>query len=74
MANKAVIANVNPQIVFGRLLDRDPKRKAFDDKVARIRPGPGTMMIHLALESPLDWLAGNELSDSPMFIWRPISR
>ena len=50
-AKKAVIANLNPQIVFGRLMSPDPKRKAFDDKVARIRPGPGTMMIHLALRS-----------------------
>jgi phytoene dehydrogenase-like protein len=29
--------------------------------VARIRPGPGTMMIHLALESLPDWRAGPEL-------------
>jgi hypothetical protein len=25
----------------------DPKRKAFDEKAARIRASPGTMMIHL---------------------------
>ena len=49
-AKKAVIANLHPQIVFGRLMSPDPKRKAFDEKVARIRAGPGTMMIHLALE------------------------
>ena len=49
-AKKAVVANLHPQIVFGRLMDPEPKRKAFDDKVARIRAGPGTMMIHLALE------------------------
>ena len=60
-AKKAVIANLDPRIVFGRLMDADPQRKAFDEKVARIRSGPGTMMIHLALESQLDWLAGEEL-------------
>jgi phytoene dehydrogenase-like protein len=60
-AKKAVIANLHPQIVFGRLLSPDPKRKAFDVKVARIRPGPGAMMIHLALESLPDWRAGDEL-------------
>jgi len=60
-ARKAVIANLDPRIVFGRFMDPDPKRKAFDDKVARIRSGPGTMMIHLALESLPDWLAGEEL-------------
>lgn len=60
-ARKAVIANLDPRIVFGRLMEPDPKRKGFDDKVARIRSGPGTMMIHLALESLPDWLAGDEL-------------
>jgi phytoene dehydrogenase-like protein len=60
-AKKAVIANLHPQIVFGRLISPDPKRKAFDEKVARIRAGPGTMMIHLALDSLPDWSAGAEL-------------
>jgi len=60
-AKKAVIANLHPQIVFGRLMSPDSKRKAFDEKVARIRPGPGTMMIHLALDSLPDWRAGAEL-------------
>jgi phytoene dehydrogenase-like protein len=60
-AKKAVIANLNPRIVFDRLIDPDPRRKAFDDKVADIRPGPGTLMIHLALDSLPDWLAGHEL-------------
>src|SRR6202046_5713893 len=31
-AKKAVIANLHPQIVFGRLVSPDPKRKAFDAK------------------------------------------
>jgi phytoene dehydrogenase-like protein len=60
-AKKAVVANLNPQIVFGRLMDPEPKRRAFDDKVARIRAGPGTMMIHLALDSLPDWRAGDGL-------------
>ena len=60
-AKKAVVANLHPQIVFGRLMDPEPKRKAFDDKVARIRAGPGTMMIHLALDSLPDWRAGDDL-------------
>jgi phytoene dehydrogenase-like protein len=60
-AKRAVIANLHPQIVFGRLMDPDPSRKAFDDKVARIRAGPGTMMIHLALDSLPDWRAGDHL-------------
>jgi phytoene dehydrogenase-like protein len=60
-AKKAVVANLHPKIVFGPLMDPEPKRKAFDDKVARIRAGPGTMMIHLALDSLPDWRAGDNL-------------
>jgi phytoene dehydrogenase-like protein len=60
-AKRAVIANLHPQIVFGGLLSPDPKRKAFDDNVACIRAGPGTMMIHLALDALPDWRAGPEL-------------
>ena len=60
-AKKAVIANLHPQIVFHRLMDPDPIRKSFDDRVARLRPGPGTMMIHLALKSLPEWRAGDEL-------------
>jgi len=60
-AKKAVIANLHPQIVFGRLMSLDSKRRVFDEKVARIRAGPGTMMIHLALDSLPDWRAGREL-------------
>jgi phytoene dehydrogenase-like protein len=60
-AKKALIANLHPQIVFGRLMSPDPKRKAFDEKVARIRAGPGTMMIHLSLDSLPDWRAGDDL-------------
>ena len=61
VAKKAVIANLHPQIVFGQLMSPDAKRRAFDEKVARIRAGPGTMMIHLALASLPDWRAGPEL-------------
>jgi phytoene dehydrogenase-like protein len=60
-AKKAVIANLHPQIVFHRLMEPDPMREAFDRKVARFRPRPGTMIIHLALESLPDWRAGDEL-------------
>jgi phytoene dehydrogenase-like protein len=60
-ANRAVVANLHPKIVFGQLMDPEPMRKSFDDKVARIRAGPGTMMIHLALDSLPDWRAGDGL-------------
>jgi phytoene dehydrogenase-like protein len=60
-ARRVVIANLHPQLVFGRLVPPDPERAAFDGRVARIRPGPGTMMVHLALSGPLDWRAGDAL-------------
>lgn len=62
VARRAVVANVPPAILFGRLLPEG----AVDDELARkfaaFRPGPGTMMIHLALDAPLAWAAGGELS------------
>ena len=60
-ASQAVIANVNPKNLFGKLLDADPKRQDFDRKVSRFRAGPGAMMIHLALDSLPDWTAGEAL-------------
>ena len=74
-AKKAVIANLHPQIVFGRLMSPDPKRKAFDEKVARIRAGPGTMMIYLGarLACPTGAPAPS-CNASPMFMSRPTSR
>ncbi len=60
-ASRAVIANVIPQIVFGRLLPNGSGNAVADGKFRNFRPGPGTMMIHLALDSALDWKAGAEL-------------
>ncbi|GMO93071.1 phytoene desaturase family protein [Bradyrhizobium sp. TM239] len=61
VARRAVVANLHPQLVFGSLLPPDPGRAEFDARVARIRPGPGTMMIHLALDGPPNWRAGEAL-------------
>jgi phytoene dehydrogenase-like protein len=60
-AQRAVIANVHPRLVFGQLLAKDPSRAAFDARIARFRSGPSTMMIHLALSDTPDWAAGSEL-------------
>jgi phytoene dehydrogenase-like protein len=60
-AKRAVIANLHPQLVFGKLVAPEASRAAFDARVARFRAGPGTMMIHLALSAPLDWRAGEAL-------------
>lgn len=60
-ARRAVIANAHPQIVFRDLLPPDPARAAFDARIAGFRPGPGTMMVHLALDGLPDWRAGAAL-------------
>jgi phytoene dehydrogenase-like protein len=60
-AKRAVIANLHPRLVFGKLVASDPGRAAFDARIARFRAGPGAMMIHLALDGPLDWRAGEDL-------------
>jgi phytoene dehydrogenase-like protein len=60
-AARAVIANAHPKLVFGRLLAADTARADFDRSVAGFRAGPGTMMIHLALDGLPDWRAGARL-------------
>jgi phytoene dehydrogenase-like protein len=56
-ARRAIIANLNPH-VLQRLLDPPPPAHA---SMARLRPGPGTMMVHFALSALPDWAAGSEL-------------
>ena len=63
MARKAVIANVTPQVLFDRLLPQGSGNAVADAKFRKFRAGPGTMMLHLALDGPLDWKAGEALSN-----------
>ena len=72
-ASKAVIANIHPRVLYGRLLattggpmDPAPSPSRFSPSEvlpapARLRSGPGTMMIHLALRALPAWRAGAEL-------------
>jgi phytoene dehydrogenase-like protein len=61
-ARKAVIANVTPAVLFGKLLPAGSGNAATDAAFKAFRPGPGTMMVHLALQAPLAWAAGPQLS------------
>ena len=61
-AGKAVIANLTPQVLFNKLLPDGTGHPDTDEKFRAFRPGPGTMMVHLALSSPLKWKAGEDLS------------
>lgn len=60
-ASRAVIANVHPQLIAGKLLAPSPGAKTLATAVRAFRPGPGTMMLHLALSDLPDWSASPEL-------------
>jgi phytoene dehydrogenase-like protein len=59
-AERAVIAGVAPSALPGLA---GGTTRAFDAAMTRFDHAPGTMMIHLALDGPLDWAAGPELRD-----------
>jgi phytoene dehydrogenase-like protein len=60
-AGKAVIANLAPQILFGKLLPDGAAPKAVTERMRKYRNGPGTMMVHLAVDAMPNWRAGEEL-------------
>jgi phytoene dehydrogenase-like protein len=60
-ATRAVIANIHPKLLFGRLLGASTSLEMA--RLQRLRPGPATMMIHLALSELPNWSAGAELKD-----------
>ncbi|MGH3650801.1 MAG: phytoene desaturase family protein [Acidimicrobiia bacterium] len=57
-AERAVIGNVVPNILFGRLVPEGRVPAEFEAKVRRYRYAPGTMMVHLAMSHLPDWHAG----------------
>lgn len=57
-ARRAVIANLNPRVLFEKLVPSPP---AAAQRLIRLRPGPATMMIHLALTDLPQWSAGADL-------------
>jgi phytoene dehydrogenase-like protein len=57
-ASRAVIANVTPRLLFGRLLSAHDNLR---QRACRFRYGPGVFMVHLALSRHLAWKAGEDL-------------
>jgi phytoene dehydrogenase-like protein len=57
-ADRAVIANVTPTLLFGRLVRPEFLDPEFLRKALRYRYGPGTLMVHLALDELPEWTAG----------------
>ena len=60
-ASKAVIANVAPS-ALSRLIG-DSGSAAYDRGLESYAHAPGTMMIHVALDGPLEWAAGTALRE-----------
>ncbi|MEU6492994.1 NAD(P)/FAD-dependent oxidoreductase [Streptomyces sp. NPDC046984] len=61
-ARHAVIADVGPAALYRRLLEPGQVPARVRRAAGRYRYGPGTMMVHLALDGPLPWAAGEELA------------
>lgn len=60
---RAIIANAHPKIVFEQLAPPEATPPSFRDAIRKFRAGPGTMMIHLALDDLPDWRAGRGLRE-----------
>jgi len=60
-ARRAVIANLTPTILHGRLLDAHGLSPRLRRSAAGYAYGPGTMMVHLALAGPIPWSAGADI-------------
>lgn len=56
-ADRAVIANLAPTVLFRRLLPEDAVPPEFMEKVRRYRYAPGTLMVHLAMSDLPGWEA-----------------
>lgn len=61
-AGRAVIAGLAPSGLLRLLGEGGGSGDAtYDARMRRFRHGPGTMMIHLGLDGPPDWAAGDAL-------------
>ncbi len=62
-AGKAVVANLTPGVLFEQLLPDEPLPDDFRQKVDGYQHGPGTFMLHLALDGPAPWAAGDDIAE-----------
>jgi phytoene dehydrogenase-like protein len=54
-ASRAVVANLTPGALFSKLIAPEDLDPAFRKRASHYRYGPGTMMIHLAMDAPAPW-------------------
>lgn len=59
-ADRAVVANLTPTVLAALLPEGALTGRSYSN-VERYRYGPGTLMVHLALDDLPDWAAGEEL-------------
>ena len=59
-SRRSIIANVTPHQLVKKLIDPRDLPSPYVKKSEKFRFGPGTMMIHLALNGPVEWAAGAE--------------
>jgi phytoene dehydrogenase-like protein len=62
-AARAVVANLTPGPLFGRLLAGVPLPQGVAEEASQYAYGPGTMMLHLALCAPPAWRAGGDTNE-----------
>lgn len=62
-ASRSVVANLVPHVLFGNLLEGEPLPPDFRRKVDGYQHGPGTFMLHLALDGPAPWAAGDDIAE-----------
>lgn len=60
-ARRAVIANLTPRVLYGRLLAHTGLPRRVRLGARRYRYGPATMMVHLALSDAAPWAGGPDL-------------
>jgi phytoene dehydrogenase-like protein len=56
-AERAVIANLTPKVLFGDLVPSDSVSESFRHRVASYKHAPGTLMVHLAMDDLPQWSA-----------------
>jgi phytoene dehydrogenase-like protein len=61
-AKRAIIANVTTRNLFGKLIEPSEVPHKFLRRARRFRYGPGTFVVHLALNRVPNWRLGSDLN------------
>ncbi|MQA73407.1 MAG: FAD-dependent oxidoreductase, partial [Solirubrobacterales bacterium] len=60
---RAVVANLTPGVLFNGMVPAEALPNGFRRRVTSYAYGPGTMMVHAALDGPIPWSAGEDLHE-----------